>query len=125
MDKVACPIETVTVSERGRFGRLVLRAQEQRLAALGYVVPYGQLIQALIDKANQVAHVTRCRSRELISITSDSESAEVTYEDDQQVMRTLNAPLVLACDGAHSPCRALCDIAVTTTDHDEQASIFH
>ncbi len=125
LDKVACPIETVTISERGRFGRLVLRAQELRLAALGYVVPYGQLIQALIDKANQVAHVTRCLSRELISIASDSESAKVTYEDDQQVMRTLNAPLVLACDGAHSPCRALCDIAVTTTDHDEQASIFH
>lgn len=43
----ASRIETVHVSQRGHFGRAVIRAQSYGLAALGYVVRYGALVEVL------------------------------------------------------------------------------
>lgn len=43
----ATPIETVHVSQRGHFGRTVIRAESHGLTALGYVVRYGDLVGAL------------------------------------------------------------------------------
>src|SRR5262245_7654201 len=43
----ATPIETIHVSQRGGFGRTVLRSAELGLPALGYVVSYAKLSQVL------------------------------------------------------------------------------
>jgi 2-octaprenyl-6-methoxyphenol hydroxylase len=43
----ATPIETVHISQRGGFGRTLLRAAELDVAALGWVLPAGDLIAAL------------------------------------------------------------------------------
>lgn len=43
----AHPIERIHVSERGRFGRTLIERDEHGLAALGYVVRYGSLVQTL------------------------------------------------------------------------------
>ncbi len=41
------PIETVQVSQRGRFGRTQLTARDAGVPALGYVVDYGALLEGL------------------------------------------------------------------------------
>ena len=43
----ATPIETIHVSQRGGFGRTLLRAADVRVPALGYVVRYADLTAAL------------------------------------------------------------------------------
>ena len=43
----ATPIQRIHVSQRGGFGRVELDAQQARLPALGYVVDYGALAEAL------------------------------------------------------------------------------
>ncbi|PRE53723.1 UbiH/UbiF/VisC/COQ6 family ubiquinone biosynthesis hydroxylase [Burkholderia multivorans] len=43
----ATPIEHIHVSQRGHFGRTLIERDEHDLAALGYVVRYGSLVQAL------------------------------------------------------------------------------
>jgi 2-octaprenyl-6-methoxyphenol hydroxylase len=49
----ATPIETVQVSQQGSFGRTRLEAGEAGVPALGYVVDYGALAQALRSLAGQ------------------------------------------------------------------------
>ena len=46
------PIERIHVSQRGGFGRVELNAREARLPALGYVVDYGRLADALARALN-------------------------------------------------------------------------
>lgn len=50
LEAQATPIATIHVSQRGRLGHTVLRAAEEGLPALGYVLPYAALSDAL-DRA--------------------------------------------------------------------------
>jgi 2-octaprenyl-6-methoxyphenol hydroxylase len=45
----ATPITRIHISHRGGLGRALLSAQEERLPALGYVLSYGDLAEALMD----------------------------------------------------------------------------
>jgi len=53
----ATPIETIHISQRGGFGRTVLRASELEVRALGWVLPASDLIAAL-DAAVRGAGIT-------------------------------------------------------------------
>ncbi len=52
----ATPIEAIHISQRGGFGRTLLRAAELELKTLGWVLPAGELIAAL-DKAVHAAAI--------------------------------------------------------------------
>ena len=47
LDAQATAINTIHISQRGSLGRSLLKAQEHNLPALGYVLSYGALTQAL------------------------------------------------------------------------------
>lgn len=47
LENTVTAIETIHVSQQKGFGRTVLKAREHDLPALGYVVSYGALMQAL------------------------------------------------------------------------------
>ncbi len=49
------PIERIHVSERGRFGRTLIERDEHGLAALGYVVRYGSIVQTLARTVRRTA----------------------------------------------------------------------
>ena len=44
------PIETIHISQRGAFGRTLLCADDAGVPALGYVVDYGSLLNALLSR---------------------------------------------------------------------------
>lgn len=46
----ATPITCIHISHRGGLGRAMLSAAEEKLPALGYVLSYGELAQALMDE---------------------------------------------------------------------------
>lgn len=52
---VATPIETVHVGEAGRFGRTVITPADAGVPALGYVVEFGALLEALRDQLRRSA----------------------------------------------------------------------
>jgi 2-octaprenyl-6-methoxyphenol hydroxylase len=47
LDAASTPIDAIHVSQRGRFGRTVMRAADAGLPALGYVAGYRELLAAL------------------------------------------------------------------------------
>lgn len=61
------PIQRIHVSQRGGFGRVGLDARQARLPALGYVLDYGQLAEALTRAldAGGGAHVIRATASAL------------------------------------------------------------
>lgn len=80
----ATPIETIHISQRGGFGRTVLRATELEVKALGWVLPAADLIAALDAAVNAAGIVYR-------------EAAKVGAGD------TANYPLTAYAEGMVEP----------------------
>ncbi|VBB11697.1 UbiH/UbiF/VisC/COQ6 family ubiquinone biosynthesis hydroxylase [Burkholderia stabilis] len=93
----ATPIEHIHVSQRGHFGRTLIDRDEHDLAALGYVVRYGSLVQALAGavRGTRVDWLTSTTAR---APQQDADGVTLTL-DGPQGERTLRARIVINAEG--------------------------
>ncbi|MGU7770964.1 UbiH/UbiF/VisC/COQ6 family ubiquinone biosynthesis hydroxylase [Burkholderia sp. MR1-5-21] len=93
----ATPIEHIHVSQRGHFGRTLIDRDEHDLAALGYVVRYGSLVQALAGavRGTRVDWLTSTSAR---APQQDADGVTLTL-DGPHGERTLRARVVVNAEG--------------------------
>ncbi|MBN3789259.1 UbiH/UbiF/VisC/COQ6 family ubiquinone biosynthesis hydroxylase [Burkholderia sp. Ac-20353] len=93
----ATPIEHIHVSQRGHFGRTLIDRDEHDLAALGYVVRYGSLVQALAGavRGTRVEWLTSTSAR---APQQHADGVTLTL-DGPQGERTLRARIVVNAEG--------------------------
>lgn len=94
--KEATPITQIHISHRGGLGRALLSAQEEKLPALGYVLSYGVLAQALMDglRASDV------RMRFGVQVKQAFPETDMArLELDGSAAGTLHAQLAVIADG--------------------------
>ncbi|WP_321859133.1 UbiH/UbiF/VisC/COQ6 family ubiquinone biosynthesis hydroxylase [Burkholderia cenocepacia] len=93
----ATPIEHIHVSQRGHFGRTLIDRDEHALAALGYVVRYGSIVQALAGavRGTRVDWLTSTTAR---APQQDADGVTLTL-DGPQGERTLRARIVINAEG--------------------------
>ena len=89
------PIERIHVSQRGGFGRVELNASEARLPALGYVVDYGQLADALARALEGEGSCRLIKAR-ISKIEAGTEAASAFAEDGSA---RITARLLAVADG--------------------------
>ncbi|AOI91242.1 UbiH/UbiF/VisC/COQ6 family ubiquinone biosynthesis hydroxylase [Burkholderia pseudomultivorans] len=102
LDTLAWPadstaIEHIHVSQRGHFGRTLIDRNEHDLAALGYVVRYGSLVQALAGavRGTRVDWLTSTTAR---APQQDADGVTLTL-DGPHGERTLRARIVVNAEG--------------------------
>ncbi len=97
----ATPINSIHISQRGSFGRSLLKAEEHGLPALGYVLSYGNLCKALDMGLSKCRTVTARYGAEALEIIPSSANASLTflYEGTEHKMET---PLLVLADGGKS-----------------------
>lgn len=122
LEREATPIRRIHVSDQGRFGFARLDAQEQGLAALGFVVVNRSLGAALW---HQLA--ARC-----VTVLAPARVTTMELQDSQRVLhcqlgdgtvQALQARLVIAADGAKSAVREAAGIGAETWDYDQMALV--
>ncbi|MDN7443108.1 UbiH/UbiF/VisC/COQ6 family ubiquinone biosynthesis hydroxylase [Burkholderia cepacia] len=93
----ATPIEHIHVSQRGHFGRTLIDRDEHDVAALGYVVRFGSLVQALASavRGTRVDWLTSTTAR---APQQDADGVTLTL-DGPQGERTLRARIVINAEG--------------------------
>ncbi|MBR8238143.1 UbiH/UbiF/VisC/COQ6 family ubiquinone biosynthesis hydroxylase [Burkholderia sp. AU42008] len=93
----ATPIEHIHVSQRGHFGRTLIDRDEHALAALGYVVRYGSIVQALAGavRGTRVDWLTSTTAR---APQQDADGVTLTL-DGPQGERPLRARIVINAEG--------------------------
>ncbi|MBP0713810.1 UbiH/UbiF/VisC/COQ6 family ubiquinone biosynthesis hydroxylase [Burkholderia sola] len=93
----ATPIEHIHVSQRGHFGRTLIDRDEHALAALGYVVRYGSIVQALAGavRGTRVDWLTSTTAR---APQQNVDGVTLTL-DGPQGERSLRARLVINAEG--------------------------
>jgi len=101
------PINSIHVSQKGSFGRSVLRASDYDMAALGYVLSYGHLMQAIdqvlseyADKS-QAAKITIHYNTEVQQIIPNNRNTELHIQQGGQA-QTLTTALAVLADGGRS-----------------------
>lgn len=95
----ATPITRIHISHRGGLGRAMLSAEEERLPALGYVLSYGELAQALMDGLKE-AGVRLRFGAQVKRAEMENGGAELVL--DGEAHETLNARLAVIADGGRS-----------------------
>lgn len=91
-------INTIHVSQRGSLGRTKLNAEEHALPALGYVVSYGALMQAL-DGALDSRDVIYEAAASEIKQDDDCAAVEFSYGGEKKI---LSSKLLIVADGGRS-----------------------
>lgn len=97
----ATAINTIHVSQKGSFGRSVLKAQDYNQEALGYVLSYGALCTALNAAIAEFSCVTVIDEAQAEAITHDEHAATVRYVRHGELFELTSALAVLA-DGGRS-----------------------
>ncbi|TWX46560.1 2-octaprenyl-6-methoxyphenyl hydroxylase [Colwellia hornerae] len=120
---LAEPIKNIHISDRGFYGKARLYAEHHQVNALGFVVEMSLLGQALLaslkEKNKITGNITWFTPDKITDITWRKEQVELTLNSTAK----LSAKLLLACDGVHSACRKLANIAVQTSDYGQSALI--
>lgn len=98
----ATPIQRIHISQKGSFGRAWLKAEDYALPALGYVVSYGALSQAL-DARLQGAldNVTVHYGAHVNAVMSAEGHANVAFESDG-IVHQRQTPLAIVADGGRT-----------------------
>jgi 2-octaprenyl-6-methoxyphenol hydroxylase len=99
--KSATAINTIHVSQKGSLGRSKLQASDYKQEALGYVVSYGVLSEALDNALTSQTLVNFIfeASAEHIAYTSTHASVTYAYQGESD---TLNSRLMVLADGGRS-----------------------
>jgi 2-octaprenyl-6-methoxyphenol hydroxylase len=102
-------IETIHVSQQKGLGRALLKASEHQLPALGYVVSYGALMQALDARLAETADGITVRYQVPVQhLHVDGAAAQVTLQSATLLSATaaepevLVTPLAVVADGGRS-----------------------
>jgi len=90
-------IQTIHISQKGTFGRTLLRAAELQVPDLGYVLPYPALQAALQDELPS-SQATLLSGAAVTQLHSDASGASISYTLDGSEHR-LQARLAVVADG--------------------------
>jgi len=127
----ACAITDIDISDRGHFAKARLNACDHNVNALGYVIDMALIgkaqLKALSASRNENIHWFSPDSIEDVEWKSECQDEGVANKDQVKVKlnsgQVLSASLLLACDGANSPCRKLAKIEVSCDDYHQVALI--
>jgi 2-octaprenyl-6-methoxyphenol hydroxylase len=117
-----CPIESIHVSSRGRFGSAVLHAGDHKWSALGYVAENAWLGSALIQSLYTQGRVeVRSPAQVVGAIPADEGVCLQLLQGDTQ--SEIEAALLLVADGADSRLCAQLGVAVAQKPYGQHALV--
>ena len=97
----ATNIRSIHISQQGSLGRSILKAQDYQLEALGYVVYYGALVQALDNALENCPSAQFVYEAQAQKIAHHAEFSAVDFQQND-THQTLNSRLVVLADGGRS-----------------------
>ena len=128
----ACAIEKIDISDQGHYGKARLEAQKQGVSALGYVIEMALIGKAQLKSLSSKSNVQWFTPDRIIDIDwhgaikkddiqTNTQTDKITVTLDSK--QTIQTSLLLACDGANSPCRQLAGINSRQSDYQQVALI--
>lgn len=115
-------INTIHVSDRGRFGSVYMDSTTEGLPALGYVADNKWLGSVLLNALHADTAITFACPATVVDASVDATGAQVRYRCGDATM-TVAAELLVIADGAQSAMRTRLGIAAQQTDYRHAAIV--
>jgi len=122
LEKDATAIRKIHVKELSRPGRVLLDAAEMGLSEFGHVVEARRFGVAVTEKLKQMENISVISPARVTDIELGGSAGKLTLKSDGKV-KTLDARLVVAADGANSFIRKHLQIPTTSRDYGQTAVI--
>jgi 2-octaprenyl-6-methoxyphenol hydroxylase len=120
----ATTIRKIHISDQGHFGFARIDAAEQRLAALGFVLPNRALGAALWTRITAVGAMLRTFCPvEVLEVTPGEHAVGVEIRAADGLTTSLQAKLIVAADGVNSVVRRALGVAAESRDYGQTAVI--
>jgi 2-octaprenyl-6-methoxyphenol hydroxylase len=116
-----CPIESIHVSNRGRFGSTLLEAQEHGWPALGYVVENAWLGASLAQALHRQDRIDLVSPARVTA--ADVQAGEVSLQLEGGQQKEIRANLLVVADGAASGLREQLGVAVSEKPYRQHALV--
>ena len=117
-----CPIESIHVSSRGRFGSAVMKAQDYDWTALGYVVENAWLGRSLLQALYRRDRVQVCSPAKVTAVEASEVGVRLGL-DGPEPLSQLDAGLLLVADGSDSGLRQQLGVAVSEKSYGQHALV--
>ena len=117
-----CPIESIHVSSRGRFGSAVMKAQEYDWTALGYVVENAWLGRSLLQALYRRDRVQICSPAKVTAVEASEAGVRLGLDGPERLSQ-LDAGLLLVADGSDSGLRQQLGVAVSEKSYGQHALV--
>lgn len=117
----ATAIEKIHVSDQGHFGKARLSAQQEGVAALGYVIT-ARKIESQVAQLVTDANIAQYCPARIIGLSASSEAVHVSLQQDGESVN-LTAKLLVGADGGESTIRKLLEIEQQKTDYGQTAIV--
>ncbi|WP_189478329.1 2-octaprenyl-6-methoxyphenyl hydroxylase [Parahalioglobus pacificus] len=117
----ACPINTIHVSNRGRFGSTVLQASEYDWPALGYVVENAWLGRYLLHALQQQGRVELLSPASVTAAEADGKGMRLVLSHPE--LTELHTDLLVVADGAGSPLRESLGVIASEKPYGQHALV--
>ncbi len=121
LEQWLCPIESIHVSNRGRFGSSVMNACDSGWAALGYVVENAWLGNVLLNVLRAQGRVEVLSPAKVISASPGIDGISLVIEGLDE--RDWHARLLVVADGAGSGLREALGVSVVEKPYHQSALI--
>ena len=119
LEHYAEPIKNIHISDRGFYGKARLYAKQQQVDALGYVAEMSVIGASLLKALTSKNNITWFAPDAIEKVQWHTDNVDISLTSGTH----LSAKLLLACDGAKSPCRQFANIASTSRDYQQSALI--
>ena len=117
------PIKTIHTSQKGTFGRFLMKAEEFDQQALGYIISYGELIQVLQKKILNSKNIEALYNSEVISFVSSGKKQKIIFKYKSQD-KLLNCDLLVLADGGSAEINGI-NITRTNKSFEHSALVTH
>jgi 2-octaprenyl-6-methoxyphenol hydroxylase len=121
LEQWLCPIDSIHVSSRGRFGSSLLRAGDYAWSALGYVVENAWLGNALIQALYRQDRVEILSPAKVVAAEPQGRGMRLQLED--TTLSVIDTALLLVADGATSGLREQLGVNVQEKPYRQHALI--
>jgi 2-octaprenyl-6-methoxyphenol hydroxylase len=118
----ACPIQKIHVSDQGNFSSLSISSEEEKLPALGYVLPAQNIDSVLSAFVIKNKNITLIQSASFVSYAYQQHAVNVCITQAGQAF-FLKGRLLVGADGQHSAIRKFLNLKSTVKDYQQTAVI--
>ena len=115
-------VTRIDVSQRSAFGSTRLHAEDERLPALGYVVPAGVLAKILREAVDGLPNCTYLTQTSVEQIELQGAGIELKIQQGD-TPQTMCGRLLIAADGARSALRDALGLHAEEVDYDQSAVV--